>query len=147
MWQHGRMNIEAADAQIRSLLARIAHLADDGSIEDYLELFTADAVWQMPANEAVGAPADRREGREDIAAGVRARRESGLQGPGTATRHAIISIDVQVRSAELAEAVSYWLFFSDTSTAPRVVSVGRYDDVLHGSDGRWQLAERTITVG
>lgn len=141
------MTDQPADAQIRSLLARIAHLADDGSLEEYLEQFTPDAVWQMPANDAVGAPADRREGIDDIAAGVRSRRESGLQGPGTATRHAIISIDVQVRSAELAHAVAYWLFFSDTSGVPRVVSMGRYDDVLRCTDGRWQLAGRTITVG
>jgi 3-phenylpropionate/cinnamic acid dioxygenase small subunit len=141
------MTDQPADAQIRSLLARIAHLADDGSLEEYLEQFTADAVWQMPANAAVGAPADRREGIDDIAAGVRTRRESGLQGPGTATRHAIISIDVQVRSAESAHAVAYWMFFADTATSPRLVSMGRYDDVIRCTDGLWRLAERTITIG
>jgi 3-phenylpropionate/cinnamic acid dioxygenase small subunit len=141
------MTDQRADAQIRSVLARIAHLADDGSLEEYLEQFTADAVWQMPANEAVGAPADRREGIDDIAAGVRTRRESGLQGPGTATRHAIISIDVQIRSAELAHTVAYWLFFADTTTTPRLASMGRYDDVIRRTGGRWLLAERTITVG
>lgn len=141
------MTDQPADAQIRSLLARIAHLADDGSLAEYLEQFTADAVWQMPANGAVGAPADRREGIDDIAAGVRTRRESGLQGPGTSTRHAIISIDVRVRSAELAHTVAYWLFFADTTTSPRLVSMGRYDDVIRCTDGRWRLAERTITIG
>jgi 3-phenylpropionate/cinnamic acid dioxygenase small subunit len=141
------MTDQPADAQIRSLLARIAHLADDGSLEEYLEQFTADAVWQMPANAAVGAPADRRVGIDDIAAGVRTRRESGLQGPGTATRHAVISIDVQVGSAESAHTVAYWMFFADTTTSPRLVSVGRYDDVIRRTDDRWQLAERTITIG
>lgn len=141
------MTDQPADAQIRSLLARIAHLADDGSLEDYLEQFTPDAVWQMPANDAVGAPADRREGRDHIAAGVRARRQSGLQGPDTATRHAIISIDVHVDTPDVAQTVAYWLFFADTTTAPRLVSMGRYDDVLRRTDGRWQLAGRTITVG
>lgn len=136
-----------ADGQIRSLLARIAHLADDGELEEYLGQFTADAVWSMPANPAAGAPADTRRGREDIAAGVRARRASGLQGPGTNTRHVLTTVSVDVRSADHAHATAYWLFFADTRTAVRLVSVGRYDDELRLEDGRWRLMRRTITVG
>ncbi|HVQ92973.1 MAG TPA: nuclear transport factor 2 family protein [Mycobacteriales bacterium] len=133
-----------ADGEIRSLLARVAQLADAGTIEEYLELFTEDAGWEMPANPAAGAPADRRVGRVDIGAGVRARRAAGVQGPGTATRHVVTSIAVDVESAA---AVSYWMFFADTSTVPRLVSLGRYDDRLRRVDGRWRLAYRTITVG
>jgi 3-phenylpropionate/cinnamic acid dioxygenase small subunit len=133
-----------ADGEIRSLLARVAQLADAGTVEEYLELFTEDAGWEMPANPAVGAPADRRAGRADIAAGVRARRAAGLQGPGTATRHVVTSTAVDVESGS---AVSYWMFFVETTTAPRLVSIGRYDDRLRRSDDRWLLAHRTITVG
>src|SRR6185437_8123400 len=68
LWQHASMTEPlAADAEIRNLLARIAHLADDGAVEDYLTQFTGDAVWEMPANPAAGAPADRRVGIADIA--------------------------------------------------------------------------------
>ncbi len=138
---------QPADAQIRSLLARVAHLADGGTLEDYLEVFTEDAVWEMPGNPAVGAPADRRTGRADIAEGVRARRDAGLQGPGTATRHAVINIDVTVESPEHARSVAYWLFLMDTTAAPRLASAGRYDDELRLVDGQWRLAHRRITVG
>jgi 3-phenylpropionate/cinnamic acid dioxygenase small subunit len=136
-----------ADAQIRNVLARIAHLADDGTVEEYLEQFTDDAVWEMPANAAVGAPADRRTGLADIAEAVRARRQSGLQGPGTGTRHAIITIDVAVESTESARSVAYWLFLTDTTATPRLTSVGRYEDRLRLVEGRWRLAHRRITVG
>jgi 3-phenylpropionate/cinnamic acid dioxygenase small subunit len=135
------------EEMIRSLLARIAQLADDGELDDYLDQFTADAVWSMPANPAVGAPADTRRGREDIAAGVRARRASGLQGPGTATRHVLTTVAVSLDSTGRAHATAYWLFFADTTSAVRLVSVGRYDDELRLEDGRWRLARRTITVG
>lgn len=136
------------DALIRSLLARIAHLADDGDdLTDYLALFTRDAVWEMPANPLVGAPADRRVGRAEIEAGVLARRAARLQGPGTATRHVLTTIAVELTSAERAVSVAYWMFFADTTATPCLVSMGRYDDVLHRADGRWRLHHRTITVG
>jgi 3-phenylpropionate/cinnamic acid dioxygenase small subunit len=138
-----------ADAEIRSLLARVAQLADDGTVEAYLELFTDDAVWEMPANQAVGAPADRRAGRAAIGAGVRARRAAGMQGPGTATRHVVTGTAVlpAAPAATAAAAVSYWMFLADTTSAPRLVSIGRYDDELCQVGGRWLLARRTITVG
>jgi 3-phenylpropionate/cinnamic acid dioxygenase small subunit len=138
---------QPADAQIRSLLARVAHLADAGTLEEYVELFTEDTVWGMPGNPAVGAPADRRTGRADIAEGVRARRASGLQGPGTATRHAVVTIDVTVESADSARSVAYWLFLADTTGTPRLTSTGRYDDELRLVDGGWRLGHRRITVG
>lgn len=137
----------AADAEIRNLLARIAHLADDGAVEDYLTQFTGDAVWEMPANPAAGAPADRRVGIADIADGLRSRRASGLQGPGTGTRHAVISIEVNLASERAASTVAYWLFFADTRSAPRLAGVGRYDDEVRLVAGRWRLAHRRITVG
>ncbi|MEN3358154.1 MAG: hypothetical protein V7637_2136 [Mycobacteriales bacterium] len=180
------------DAEIRSLLARVAQVADAGTVAAYLELFTEDAVWEMPANPAVGAPAERRAGRADIGAGVRARRAAGMQGPGTATRHVVAGTAVLPAppttatpdprapdpatpdpaapdpaapdpaaaraavpgsaaagsaAAATAAAVSYWMFFADTTSAPRLVSVGRYDDELRQVAGQWLLARRTITVG
>jgi 3-phenylpropionate/cinnamic acid dioxygenase small subunit len=141
------MAAQPADAQIRNVLARISHLADDGSVEEYLDQFTEDAVWEMPANAAVGAPADRRSGLAEIAEGVRSRRSARLQGPGTASRHAIITIDVTLESAESARTVAYWLFLTDTTGSVRLASAGRYDDRLRLVGGRWRLAHRTITVG
>ncbi|OFE10135.1 hypothetical protein A5N83_03920 [Rhodococcus sp. 1139] len=51
------MQPEGPAEQIRSTLARIAHLADTGSVEDYVEQFTRGAEWNMPANPDRGIPA------------------------------------------------------------------------------------------
>ena len=55
-----------ADAEIRTLLARIAQLADTGDLDEYLTLFTEDAVWGMPDNPAVGMTANEKQGHAEI---------------------------------------------------------------------------------
>ncbi len=135
------------DAEVRSLLARIAQLADGGELDEYISQFTDDAVWAMPANPLMGMDASTRRGHDEILAGVRERRGSGVQGPGTNTRHVITTTAVQVQDADHATARSYYLFFGDTTTTPTLRTMGQYDDVFVRGEHCWQLAHRTITVG
>jgi 3-phenylpropionate/cinnamic acid dioxygenase small subunit len=136
------------DAAIRSVLARIAQLADTSTdLDDYLALFTEDAVWGMPANPALDLPANQKHGRAEIRAGAEERRASGIQGPGTNTRHILTTTSVNVESDDRATARSYYLFVDSTTTTPTIRTVGQYDDVLvRGAQG-WQLARRDITIG
>jgi 3-phenylpropionate/cinnamic acid dioxygenase small subunit len=136
-----------ADAEIRTVLARIAQLADTGDLDEYLTLFTEDAVWGMPDNPAVGVAASEKRGHAEILAGAQERRASGLQGPGTDSRHVLTTIAVAVESEHRATARSYFMFFGTTSTTPTLRTMGQYDDVLVRGDGGWQLAHRVITVG
>ena len=137
-----------ADAEIRSVLARIAQLADTAEdLDDYLALFTEDAVWGMPANPAVGLPANQKHGRAEIRVGVEERRGSGIQGPGTSTRHILTTIAVDVESDTRATARSYYLFVDATTTTPTIKTIGQYDDVLLRGERGWQLARRDITIG
>jgi 3-phenylpropionate/cinnamic acid dioxygenase small subunit len=136
-----------ADAEIRTALARIAQLADTGDLDDYLAMFTEDAVWAMPDNPAVGMVANEKRGHEEILTGARERRASGLQGPGTESRHVLTTIAIDVQSDDRATARSYFLFFGTTSTTPTLRTMGQYDDVLVKGERGWQLAHRTITVG
>jgi 3-phenylpropionate/cinnamic acid dioxygenase small subunit len=136
-----------ADAEIRTVLARIAQLADTGDLEEYLTLFTEDAVWGMPDNPAVGMTANEKKGHAEILAGAQERRASGLQGPGTESRHVLTTIAIDVESEDRATARSYFLFFASTSTTPTLRTMGQYDDVLVKSERGWQLARRRITVG
>ena len=53
----------ADEAEIRNLLARIAQLADEGSLDDYLACFTEDATWG-------GAGFPERKGHAAILAGA-----------------------------------------------------------------------------
>lgn len=126
------------DAAIRNLIARIAHLADTGDANEYARCFTSDARWEMP-----GAP---RRGRFDIMAGSQARRATGEIGPGSATRHVVSSIVVDV-DGDTARARSYFQFFTQTTTSPHLQLVGQYDDEFVRSRNGWLLAHRQITLG
>lgn len=141
------MSISDADAEIRTVLARIAQLADTGDLDEYLTLFTDDAVWAMPDNPAIGMLANEKRGHAEIRAGAEERRASGLQGPGTESRHVLTTVAVNVESDDRATVRSYFLFFGSTSVQPVLRTMGQYDDVLVRSERGWQLARRTITVG
>ena len=56
---------ESDELAIRNLVARIAHAADHGELDEYIELFTEDPSWEMP-----DAP---RRGRPEIRAGAEAK--------------------------------------------------------------------------
>lgn len=137
----------AGDAEIRTILARLAHLADAGEIDQYLSLFTDDAVWRMPANPGIGLEASERRGVDAIAAGVRERRQAGVQGPGTATKHLVTTTAVRLDGPDTAVAESYWIFLVDTTSAPRIQSTGRYEDTFRRTDDGWRLAVRSIELG
>lgn len=131
---------------IHNLLARLAVLADEGEIEDYLACFTADAVWRLPTIAATGVAAAEVVGREAIAAAARGRRADGVQGPGTATRHIVTGSAIAVDGFRAA-GTSYFRFYTHTTGEPKLVTMGVYHDVFAQVDGIWLLAERTISVG
>jgi 3-phenylpropionate/cinnamic acid dioxygenase small subunit len=129
----------AAEIEIRNLIARIAQLADHGELDEYVSLFSEDASWEFP-----GAP---RHGRVDILAGAQERRSQGVTGPGSATRHVITTLAVQVADAVTATADSYWLFWRDTTTTPVLFNMGHYHDTVRLVDGQWRITRRVITLG
>jgi 3-phenylpropionate/cinnamic acid dioxygenase small subunit len=133
--------------EIHRALARLAHLADDGEIADYLDMFAEDAVWEMPEVAATGTKADRRAGRADIGDGVIARRARGVQGPGSATRHVVHTIEVTNGPDGTASSVAYWAFYHSTTSTPVLASLGRYDDEWQLTEAGWKLARRRVTLG
>lgn len=137
----------AAELEIRNVIAALAQFADTGTVDEYVNLFTDDGVWEMPANPANGVPASNRTGRAEIAAGVHDRRAAGVQGPGSATRHVVSTIRVMLRSPDEADAQVYFQYFADTTTEPRLLSVGHYEDRFHRTPEGWKLARRRIVLG
>ena len=87
----------AAEVEIQRLIAQLALEADTGTLEDYLALFTEDAVWTVPANARSGVPATHCVGRSEISASVQQRRAIGVQGPGTGAMHHITTQEITVR--------------------------------------------------
>ncbi|WP_200174850.1 nuclear transport factor 2 family protein [Tomitella cavernea] len=139
----------ACDSErIRSLIARIAHLADDGTVEEYCAQFATDAVWEMPEDPRTSMVARTARGIDEIARGARERRAAGTVGAGSHTRHVVDCSDIEVAAdGESATAVSLWRFYARTDQAPRVVNMGRYLDEFSCAGGRWVLARRVIRLG
>lgn len=134
------------DAKIRNLIASLAQQADSGEVDSYVSLFTDDAVWEMPGNPMIDLPADRREGRPDIAAGVRARRAAGVQGPGSHSLHVITTMRVDI-DGDSALVHSYWQYFTSTATNPTLSGIGQYRDTVRRTPEGWKLAHRTVMTG
>jgi uncharacterized protein (TIGR02246 family) len=130
---------QADRLEIANLIARVALVADMGSVDDYQDLYTEDASWEFP-----GAP---RRGLPDIMEGARERRAAGGVGPGTGTRHAISTLAVSELGEDTAEADSYFQFYTDTTTTPTLRLMGHYHDTLRRQDGAWRIARRQITIG
>lgn len=130
----------ADELAIRNVIARLAHLADDAlGLDEYVALFTEDATWELP-----GAA---RTGRSDIAAGAVERRSEGLSGPGSGTKHVISTVAVRSDGSDVATATSYFEYYADTTTAPRVTHIGRYDDTFVREPGGWRLQRRAVRFG
>ena len=130
----------AADDElaVRNVVARLALYADGPDVDAYVDLFTADAVWEMP-----GAP---RRGHAEIRAGSEERRAAGQIGPGSNTRHVVSTVAVTV-DGDRAVADSSWQFYVDTAASPRLQLMGTYHDELVRVGPDWKLARRQITVG
>lgn len=126
------------ERQIRNLIARLAHLADYGDLDEYMSLFTKDAVWDFVDTSNRGAAAIR----EDR---VR-RREQGGQGPGTHTRHLNTTLWIEVDGSDEATAHSYFLYVQSADTAPSLGLTGRYHDTFRRTPDGWRLAHRRIVL-
>ena len=156
----------AAELKIRNAIARIALLADQGDLDDYVDQFTEDAVWNFPGGS--------REGRADIRAGAEERRATAVTGPGSNTRHVITTVSVQLEGEDTASADpgsatrhvlttvsvqldtgaddtatadSYFLFYQHTTTTPTLFNMGHYHDTFARQGDVWRLARRDITLG
>lgn len=138
------LQVIADRQEITILLARIAHLADSGTPEDYIARFTADAVWHL--TDATDLPMDAQliSGRDALLAGVHERRATGIQGPGSHTRHDVSSIAVEV-DGDRAVAHSYFRYYRDTDGTPSLGAMGAYQDVFVREAAGWMLQSRAIS--
>jgi 3-phenylpropionate/cinnamic acid dioxygenase small subunit len=136
----------ADDVAVMKLIARIAHLADSGDLSDYAGCFTDDATWNLPSDSGVGLPPQTRAGIADIVQGAQERRASGMQGPGSRTRHVVSTIDVEVEG-DTATSKAYWRYYGNTDATPQLLTMGQYDDTFRRTSTGWRLQQRTITRG
>lgn len=124
------------EAEIRSLLARIAQLSDEGELDDYIACFSETATWG-------GAGFPERKGHAAILEGARERRATGTAGPGTQSRHLLSTSVVEV-DGDHARVRSIFLFYRDTKAVPKLDRMGVYEDTFLRTSSGWKLASRTI---
>jgi 3-phenylpropionate/cinnamic acid dioxygenase small subunit len=136
----------ADELAIRNILARLAHLADEGDLNEYISLFAEDASWGFIAPPGEAPKIAPKKGRADILAGAQERRRAGTQGPGTHTRHVLSTSWVRVEG-DTATSGSHMIFYRNCATAPEVVNLTVYADrFVRKADG-WKLADRQIRLG
>lgn len=126
------------ESRIHQLLARLSHLADRGTVEDYLALWAPDGEWQGSADTARGT-AQLRERIERY-------RAAGVQGPHSGTRHVSTTRYVELLAPDTARAESYFVYYAGLPDDPRPARVGRYSDTVVRLDGEWRLASRRIVL-
>ena len=129
-------NTAEDDAQIRNLIATLAHCADEGDEQAYSSLFAEDAVWEIK-DSAIA------RGLAEIMEGVRERWAKKITGPDSNTRH-VITTSVVTLQGNSAEAKSVFQFYANVHKTPNLVAVGTYEDKFVRSGHRWQLARRLI---
>lgn len=135
----------ADQLEILNLIARLAHIADDGDLSQYADCYAEDIVWQT-----AGAPNDAgviRRGLTEVVAGSAGRRAEGTQGPGTHVRHVVSTSELQPDGADGALGRSYWRMYQNANTDPQIRALGVYADKFVRTAVGWRLAERSIIPG
>ena len=137
MADEGLVQQVAGELAIRNLIARLAQLADDGDLDEYIQLFTDDARWDA------GAAFGCRTGHDEIRAGAVERRASGTAGPGTHTRH-VITTSVVSAQGDSGTGRSVFHFYRKTDGVPELALIGIYEDAFERTERGWCLAHRKI---
>ncbi len=133
--------------EITQLLSRIAVAADHAeTLEEYTALLTSDVVIEFAANPATGMVAATLSGHDEVRASVTARRDSGLQGPGSQSAHIVSNVVVRPSGGRTARSTAYWCFYRMDGGAPVLSSMGTYDDSFRREGELWLLEHRRATV-
>lgn len=133
--------------ELANLVARLAHTADAGTLEDYADCFAVDAEWWPPATPGVDVSTDPVFGIKQIVASAQERRDRGVQGPGTNTRHVVSTSEFVMDGPDAARGRSYWRYYIETNATPQLLTQGEYRDHFVRIDGRWRLRRRRLLRG
>ena len=107
---------------IRNLIHRAALLNDSGVLNDYLDCWTEDMVWERAGAE--------RQDRSAFREAVACRRQDAKSGPGSGGCHLVLNLVVVLDTPTAATADFYMIFLSGTAAALSVQSAYRNRDLL-----------------
>lgn len=130
----------AAERSCEALIARYAHVIDDGHASQVADLFTADGVWESPESTLVG--------RDAIRTAFLRREQSGRR-----SRHVCTNVAVDVVDESNATGICYLVLFRTDApddgspargTQPALVGVYR-DSFARDPEG-WRFRHRVTEV-
>lgn len=130
----------ADELEVRNLVAKLAQLADEGDLDEYIELFTEDARWDG------GAALGTTQGHAEILAAARERRNTGRSGPGSNTRHVVTTSTVEIEG-DRARGRAVFHYYVKTDEVPALMMLGTYEDAFVRTERGWRMAQRTVLVG
>jgi hypothetical protein len=121
----------AARSAIREVMAAYNQAGDLGQLDDLVEQFTEDGVYEIPSQTITG-----RAALKEYLLDVRARR-SDLQGK---RRHHLTTSRIIFDSPDQARGTAYWYLMREGV----VLQEGMYYDRFVRRDGRWWIAHRRL---
>jgi biphenyl 2,3-dioxygenase beta subunit len=156
-----QVNLELR-CEVEAFLYREARLLDERKFEEWLDLFTDDAIYWMPGRtnpwraqgvaESVTKPGELaifEETKGTLATRV-ARLRTGLawaEEPASRTRHLITNVEVEQREQPGELTVrSNFLVYRAQLELDKDLFVGAREDVLRRLDGGLKIARRTLLM-
>ncbi len=140
---------DKVETAIRSLIYRSARIADEQHYKEWLDLFTADAVYAAMTYENLhdqGLYLFKDDGLEAIK-----ERAAFLMGfwrvARSKTLHSISNIEFTAVTEKAVTARSYFVIHRSGDMQPSILhACGEYRDVFAYEHGRWLFAERIVIV-
>jgi hypothetical protein len=129
----------ADELEIRNLIAKLARLADIGTMDEYITVFTEDAEMEIP-----GLPT--RSGHEGLRAGSEKGRAAGAYGPGSNALHFLAASEVTI-DGDHASAVTPFVLFKNIQAVPALGGAGRYRDQFRRTADGWKFSHRRLEIG
>ncbi|MEU6010134.1 nuclear transport factor 2 family protein [Streptomyces sp. NPDC047453] len=127
-------------AELQQAVANYAHALDELNVPELEAVLTEDTTWTftMPGQRALGPVAGRTAVLDFIRDGHTA--QTGR------VRHHLSNVVVTTADAATAEMRAYLLQTRNTGESIQMISTGVYTFSLRRSDGRWRIAELTLTL-
>lgn len=121
--------------QVLRTLAEYGRLWDDGRADEWAELFTDGARFDVAGRTILGREAIRFY-METV--------QSGGSGGVHVTSDVVVDLDVDGEGT--ATAASAYIFVRPTDSNPVIVAAGAYRDELVEDAGRWRFRSRSISI-
>jgi anthranilate 1,2-dioxygenase small subunit len=134
---------------LESLLETYTRLIDDDLLEDWVDLFSEDARYEIISRENLSQgfalPLMLCENRDMIADRIMSLRKANIYNIHT-DRHIVSQIRIVPEGERWRLGANFALYQTDQSGRSALFSVGRYDDLIGEVDGELRFISKRVIV-